>query len=59
LPENGWFGGREIQSIAFFSGPGIEKLYSGVAMRIASASATRRRSSSTGAGKPSFSISPL
>ena len=34
--------GREIQSIAFFSWPGIEELYSGVEKSTASASATTR-----------------
>jgi hypothetical protein len=29
--------GREAQSIAFFSAPGMERLYSGVTNRIASA----------------------
>ena len=35
--------GREAQSIAFFSAPGIEELYSGVANRSASASEIARR----------------
>lgn len=33
-----WPHGREAQSIAFFSAPGIERLYSGVTNRTASAS---------------------
>jgi hypothetical protein len=31
-----WPHGREAQSIAFFSAPGMERLYSGVTNRIAS-----------------------
>ena len=36
--------GRDAQSSAFFSAPGIEELYSGVAIRTASADATAARS---------------
>src|SRR4029079_414530 len=39
--------GRDVQSIAFLSWPGIDALYSGVAIRIASARATASRSRST------------
>ena len=42
--------GREAQSSAFLSPPGTEALYSGVAMRIASASSIASRKSETGAG---------
>ena len=42
--------GRETQSSAFFSWPGIEALYSGVAKRTASAPAIAERSSATAAG---------
>ena len=42
--------GRETQSSAFFSTPGMDALYSGVAMRTASAPATAERSSATAAG---------
>ena len=43
--------GRDAQSIAFFSPPGTEPLYSGVAKRIASAAphASRRRATGSGA----------
>ena len=51
--------GREAQSSAFFSAPGIEWLYSGVAIRTASAEATASRSdaTATGAGPRSSSWS--
>jgi hypothetical protein len=51
--------GREAQSSAFFSTPGIEWLYSGVAIRTASASRIASRSASTasGAGAPPSSRS--
>ena len=51
--------GRETQSSAFFSTPGMDALYSGVAMRTASAPATAERSSATvaGASGPSSSWS--
>jgi hypothetical protein len=42
--------GRETQSIAFFSTPGIDQLYSGVANRTASAPAIASRSEATPAG---------
>ena len=42
--------GREAQSSAFFSWPGIEWLYSGVAIRTASASRIASRSSRTASG---------
>ena len=42
--------GREAQSSAFFSAPGIEELYSGVLMRTASAAASASRSAATVAG---------
>jgi hypothetical protein len=42
--------GRDAQSTAFLRAPGIEPLYSGVAIRIASAAAIARRSRSTAAG---------
>jgi hypothetical protein len=49
--------GRDSQSIAFFSWPGIEWLYSGVLMSRASAAATasRRRATAAGAGSTSSS----
>ncbi len=51
--------GREAQSIAFLSPPGIEPLYSGVANRIASAEphASRRRTTGSGASPLSRSWS--
>ncbi len=52
--------GREAQSMAFLSTPGMEWLYSGVAIRIASASAIAARSSNTprgGTGEASSSAS--
>src|SRR5579859_168195 len=49
--------GREAQSIAFLSWPGTEWLYSGVAMRIASAPAIASRRSVTAAGAGSTSSS--
>src|SRR3954447_15204216 len=50
--------GREAQSTAFFSTPGIDELYSGVANRTASASAIARLRATTGAGRlPSSSSS--
>ena len=42
--------GRDAQSSAFFSTPGMEALYSGVAMSSASAAAICARSTSTAAG---------
>ena len=51
--------GREAQSRAFLSAPGIEALYSGVAIRTASASASARLSRATdgAANRPSASAS--
>ena len=43
--------GRETQSNAFFSCPGIEPLYSGVAIRTASAPAIAPRSRATAGGQ--------
>ena len=52
-------GGREAQSIAFFSTPGIPKLYSGVTMRSASARRMADFSAPTGSGSPLASTSAL
>ena len=53
LPLNGLSAiGRESQSIAFFSAPGSEWLYSGVETRTASAPATASRSEATVNGSP-------
>src|SRR5439155_1070819 len=49
--------GREAQSIAFLSAPGTEPLYSGVAMRSASAPAMASRSARTASGAGSTSRS--
>jgi len=51
--------GREAQSTAFFSAPGIDELYSGVAISTASAAATASRSAATAgcAGSTSSSSS--
>jgi len=49
--------GREAQSNAFFNAPGIDALYSGVATRIASASAIARRRRATACGGDSASAS--
>jgi len=49
--------GREAQSSAFLSAPGVEELYSGVAIRTASAAATASRSDATAAGAGSMSSS--
>jgi hypothetical protein len=43
-------GGRDTQSMAFLSTPGIDELYSGVAKSTASASAIAWRSAVTAAG---------
>ena len=51
--------GRDAQSTAFLRPPGIEPLYSGVAIRTASAAAIVRRSRSTAAGGRSPSSSSL
>ena len=50
--------GRESQSIAFLSTPDVPRLYSGVAMRTPSASATAALSATTEAGSPAASTSP-
>ena len=50
--------GREPQSSAFLSAPGMEPLYSGVTMRTASAPATAERNAST-ASRPLPSSSSL
>ena len=50
--------GRETQSRAFFSEPGIEELYSGVAKRTASASPIALRSAATDIGA-TWTSSPL
>jgi hypothetical protein len=52
-------GGREAQSIAFFRTPGTPKLYSGVAMRSASAWRMAALKAVTGSGSPLASASPL
>ena len=49
--------GRESQSIAFFRAPGIDELYSGVAKKTASASATAARICATASGPLSTSSS--
>ena len=51
-------GGREAQSTAFFSPPGTPRLYSGVAIRSASASRIASFSATTGSGSPAVSTSP-
>jgi hypothetical protein len=56
---NGWFGGREAQSMAFLRTPGTEKLYSGLTTRSASAAAMRSRKRSTEGGKPALRTSSL
>jgi hypothetical protein len=50
-------GGREAQSIAFFSTPGMPRLYSGVAIRSASAPRIASFSATTGSGSPAASTS--
>src|SRR5258708_22811491 len=52
LPANGWFCRRETQSMAFFSPPGMVKLYSGVQKITPSAARIASASAFTGAGKP-------
>jgi hypothetical protein len=60
LPAKGWLGSRETQSMAFFSPPGMEKLYSGVQKITPSAARMASASKLTGAGKPvEFCISAL
>jgi hypothetical protein len=49
--------GRETQSRAFLSWPGIEPLYSGVAISTASAAAIADRSAATSGGAGSVSAS--
>ena len=51
-------GGREAQSIAFFSTPGRPRLYSGVAIRSASASRIASLKAATVSGSPAASTSP-
>ena len=55
---NGWSSPRLSQSSAFFSPPGTEKLYSGVAISTPSAWRMRSRSAATAAGKPCAKTSP-
>lgn len=58
LPRRELLGnGRDAQSSAFFNAPGIDPLYSGVAIRIASASAIARRNDATAEGGCSVSAS--
>src|SRR5213080_1550614 len=52
-------GGREPQSIAVVSTPGMPSLYSGVAMRMPSAARIAALNSTTAAGSPSASRSAL
>jgi hypothetical protein len=60
LPAKGWLGSRETQSMAFFSPPGMEKLYSGVQKITPSAARMASASALTGAGKPvEFCMSAL
>ena len=51
--------GREAQSMAFFSTPGTQWLYSGVAMSSASASRMARLKAATDGGSPCASTSAL
>ncbi len=51
-------GGREAQSIAFLSTPGMPRLYSGVAIRSASAARIASLSAATAWGSPAASTSP-
>ena len=51
LSLNGWSLTRETQSMAFFSAPGTEKLYSGETMMTPSAARIASASAMTGAGK--------
>jgi hypothetical protein len=58
FPRSGFFAsGRETQSSAFLSWPGIDELYSGVAIRSASAPAIAPRRAATAAGAGSTSSS--
>jgi hypothetical protein len=49
--------GLESQSMAFLSTPGTDQLYSGVAIRSASAAATSSRRRRTGSGPPPVALS--
>jgi hypothetical protein len=51
--------GRDNQSIAFFSTPGMLPLYSGVTTKAASASAAARRNATTGSATSEVSMSSL
>jgi hypothetical protein len=51
-------GGRDAQSIAFLSTPGTPRLYSGVAIRTASASRIACLKRTTASGSPAASTSP-
>ena len=53
LPANGGSGGRDIQSRVFLRTPGIEKLYSGVAMKMPRCASIMRRSFFAFSGAPS------
>ena len=53
LAAKGWWGRREIQSIAFFRTPGIEWLYSGVTMIKPSAARMASAARVTTGGMPS------
>src|SRR5262245_17628241 len=55
LPSKGCSFIREAQSIAFFSPPGIDQLYSGVTNRTPSAARTAVARSCAGPGKPEAS----
>src|SRR4029450_6015842 len=55
LPSNGCSFMRDTQSIAFFSPPGIDQLYSGDTNRIPSAARIAVARSSAGPGKPEAS----
>src|SRR4051812_49165514 len=59
LPPNGGSGGRDIQSSVFFSTPGMEKLYSGVTIRMPSAALILAFSAVTDAGSPAARTSSL
>ena len=50
-------GGRDTQSSAFLSAPGIDELYSGVVKNTASAARTASRIRETASGAPSMSSS--
>src|ERR671918_2358031 len=59
LSLKGWSGGRDAQSIAFLSTPDIERLYSGVTIRSASAARMLSRNSCSGGGNPRCLTSSL